>query len=153
MLDNPRPEAATEFVKDFQLNLYQDEIYVFTPKGELRTLPEGATPIDFAFDIHSEIGERAISARVNGKMTPLREKLTTGDQVEITTGNKINLNPDWIHNVVTHKAKSRLRQFIKKEERRMADEGREIWRKQVQKHNLNVTEQDLTEAAGDLGFK
>ncbi len=152
VLDNPRPDAATEFVKDFQLNLYQDEIYVFTPQGELRTLPNGATPIDFAFEIHSEIGERAIAAKVNGKMTPLREKLDTGDQVEIITGNKINLNPDWIDDVVTHKARSRIRQFIKQEEREIADEGRKIWQKQAGQNNIEISEQELTKVAQKLDF-
>jgi GTP pyrophosphokinase/guanosine-3',5'-bis(diphosphate) 3'-pyrophosphohydrolase len=139
-------------VKDFQLNLYQDEIYVFTPQGELRTLPNGATPIDFAFVIHSEIGERAIADKVNGKMTPLREKLDTGDQVEIITGNKINLNPDWIDDVVTHKARSRIRQFIKQEEREIADEGRKIWQKQARQNNIEISEQELTKVAQKLDF-
>lgn len=152
VLENPRPDAATEFVKDFQLNLYQDEIYVFTPDGELRTLPQGATPIDFAFDIHSEIGERAMAAKINGKMAPLRQKLEIGDQVEIITGNKINLNPDWINDVVTHKAKSRIRQFIKQKERQTADEGREIWQKQAEKGKFEISEQDLTRIAQKLKF-
>ncbi|WP_440999028.1 RelA/SpoT family protein, partial [Fodinibius sp. SL11] len=152
VLDNPRPDAATEFVKDFQLNLYQDEIYVFTPDGELRTLPQGATPIDFAFDIHSEIGERAIAAKVNGKMAPLRQKLDIGDQVEIITGNKINLNPDWINDVVTHKAKSRIRQYIKQKERQKAEEGREIWEKRAKRANIEISEQDLTRIAQKLKF-
>ncbi|WP_372634120.1 bifunctional (p)ppGpp synthetase/guanosine-3',5'-bis(diphosphate) 3'-pyrophosphohydrolase [Fodinibius sp.] len=152
ILDNPRPEAATEFVKDFQLNLYQDEIYVFTPQGELRTLPQGATPIDFAFDIHSEIGERAMAAKVNGKMAPLRQKLEIGDQVEIITGNKINLNPDWIDDVVTHKAKSRIRQFIKQKERQVADEGREIWEKRAKRGKIEISEQDLMQVAHKLSF-
>lgn len=152
VLDNPRPDAATEFVKDFQLNLYQDEIYVFTPDGELRTLPQGATPIDFAFDIHSEIGERAIAAKVNGKMAPLRQKLDIGDQVEIITGNKINLNPDWINDVVTHKAKSRIRQYIKHKERQAADEGREIWEKRASRGKIEISEQDLMRIAQKLKF-
>lgn len=143
VLDNPRPDAATDFVKDFQLNLYKDEIYVFTPTGELRTLPVDATPIDFAFEIHSEIGERAMAAKVNGKMVPLRKKLQNGDQVEVITGNKINLNPDWIDNVVTHKAKSRIRQFIKQKKRKVADEGRQIWEKRAEKGKLEISEQDL----------
>ncbi len=152
VLDNPRPEEATDFVKDFQLNLYKDEIYAFTPQGELRTLPQGATPIDFAFDIHSEIGERALAAKVNGKMTPLREKLEIGDQVEIITGNKINLNPDWIDEVVTHKAKSRIRQFIKQEERKIADKGREIWDKKSDRAKIEISEQELNKVAGKLNF-
>ncbi len=152
ILDNPRPEEATDFVKDFQLNLYNDEIYAFTPQGELRTLPQGATPIDFAFDIHSEIGERAIAAKVNGKMTPLREKLEIGDQVEIITGNKINLNPDWIDDVVTHKAKSRIRQFIKQKERKIAGDGRQIWEKKSERAKVEISEQELNKVAGKLGF-
>lgn len=153
ILDNPRPDAATEFVKDFQLNLYQDEIYAFTPDGELRTLPQGATPIDFAFDIHSEIGERAIAAKINGKMAPLRQKLEIGDQVEIITGNKINLNPDWINDVVTHKAKSRIRQFIKQKERQTAEEGREIWEKRAKRGNIEISDQDLMQVAHKLNFE
>ncbi len=152
VLDNPRPDAATEFVKDFQLNLYQDEIYVFTPDGELKTLPQGASCIDFAFEIHSEIGERAMAAKVNGKMVPLRQKLEVGDQVEIITGNKINLNPDWINDVVTHKAKSRVRQFIKKKEREVADEGREIWQKRASRGKVKISEQELTRVAHKLNF-
>ncbi len=153
VLDSPRPDAATEFVKDFQLNLYQDEIYVFTPQGELKTLPKGASCIDFAFEIHSEIGERAVAAKVNGKMVPLRQKLKIGDQVEIITGNKINLNADWIEDVVTHKAKARLRQFIKQKERKVADEGRELWEKRAAKGKFEITEQELTKVAHRFKFE
>ncbi len=147
VLDNPRPDSTADFVKDFQLNLYQEEIYVFTPRGELRTLPNGATPIDFAFEIHSEIGEQAMAAKVNGKMAPLRQKLRNGDQVEIITGNKINLNPDWIDDVVTHKAKSRIRQFIKQKQKKVADEGREIWEKRAARGKIEISDQELTKIA------
>ena len=143
-LENPMPDSSSDFVKDFQLNLYQEEIYVFTPKGELRTLPFNATPIDFAFEIHSEVGERAIAAKVNDKMVPLRHKLRNGDQVEIITGSKINLNPDWMDDVVTHKAKSRIRQFIKQKKRKVADIGREIWEKRCAKAKMEITDQELT---------
>ncbi len=153
ILDNPRPEAATEFVKDFQLNLYQDEIYVFTPDGELKTLPSGATPIDFAFEIHSEIGERAVGAKVNGKMVPLRQELKVGDQVEIITGNEINLNPDWIDDVVTHKARSRIRQYINQKEREVVKEGRKIWKKHAKRNNIELAEEELDQVAKKLDFK
>ncbi len=147
VLENPRPEAITEFVQDFQLNLYTDEIYVFTPKGELVTLPRGATPIDFAFEIHSQIGEKALAAKVNGKLVPLRQKLQSGDQVEVITGNKMNLNPDWMNDVVTHKAKSRIRQFIKQRERQVADEGRAIFDKKLERGKVIISEQDLAKVA------
>lgn len=150
VLDNPRPEAATEFVEDFQLNLYTDEIYVFTPEGELRTLPKNATCIDFAFDIHSEVGERALAAKVNGKMAPLRQKLQSGDQVEIITGNKINLNPDWINDVVTHKARSRIRQFQNQQEREVIEKGRKIWEKQLSRGKLQISEQEMAQLASKL---
>lgn len=153
VLDNPRPDEATDFVKDFQLNLYQNEIHVFTPNGELRTLPQGATPIDFAFDIHSEVGERAMAAKVNGKMIPLRQILKNGDQVEIITGNKINLNPDWIDDVVTHKAKSRIRQFIKQKERDVSDAGREIWDKKISKSKIEISDQELMKVAKSFGYE
>ncbi len=153
VLDNPRPEAATEFVKDFQLNLYHDEIYVFTPDGELKTLPKGASCIDFAFEIHSEIGERAMAAKVNGKMVPLRQKLHSGDQVEIISGNKINLNPDWMEDVVTHKAKARLRQFIKQKERKIAKQGRELWEKKAGRNKIEISDQELMKVAHRLKFE
>lgn len=147
VLDNPRPDSTMDFVKDFQLNLYQDEIYVFTPNGELKTLPLNATPIDFAFEIHSEIGERAMAAKVNGKMAPLRQKLKNGDQVEIITGNRVNLNPDWIDDVVTHKAKSRIRQFIKQKQRAIAEKGRELWQKRAERGRVEISDQELTKIA------
>ncbi|MEX2640497.1 MAG: bifunctional (p)ppGpp synthetase/guanosine-3',5'-bis(diphosphate) 3'-pyrophosphohydrolase [Balneolales bacterium] len=152
VLENPRPEAAMEFVEDFQLNLYTDEIYVFTPDGELRTLPKEATPIDMAFDIHSEVGERALAAKVNGKIVPLRQKLNSGDQVEIITGKQINLNPDWINDVVTHKARSRIKQFIKQKERDVIDKGREIWDKKAGKTNIKISDQGLSKIARKLKF-
>jgi len=147
VLENPRPEAITEFVQDFQLNLYTDEIYVFTPKGELVTLPNGSTPIDFAFEIHSQIGEKALAAKVNGKLVPLRQKLNSGDQVEVITGNKFNLNPDWINDVVTHKAKSRIRQYIKQRERQVADDGRAQFEKKLDRGKVVISEQDLAKVA------
>lgn len=152
VLDNPRPDAATEFVEDFQLNLYTDEIYVFSPKGELITLPKGATPIDFAFEIHSEIGERALAAKVNGKIVPLRQQMKSGDQVEIITGKQINLNPDWINDVVTHKARARLRQFIKQKERKVSDEGRLIWDKKAKRAGIEIADQDLAKIARKMRY-
>ena len=152
VLDTPRPEAATEFVKDFQLNLYQDEIYVFTPKGDLKTLPRGASCIDFAFEIHSEVGERAMAAKVNGKLVPLRQKLKIGDQVDIVTGPKVNVNPDWIEDVVTHKAKARIRQFVRQRQREVSDRGREAWEKRAKRSSIELSDQELMKVSHQLGF-
>ncbi len=151
-LSNPRTDAATDFVEDFKLELFSDEIYVFTPKGELKTLPKGATPIDFAFEIHSAVGEKALAAKVNGKIVPLRTPLVSGDQVEIITGKNVNLNPDWIHDVVTHKAKSRIRQLVNLKERKLIDEGKDLWQKRADRDKLEISDQDLTKVASKLRF-
>jgi len=152
VLDNPRSDTAQEFLQDFALNLFADEIYIFTPKGKLMTLPKGATPIDFAFEVHSEVGERALAAKVNGKMVPLRQKLHSGDQVEIITGKQINLNPDWINDVVTHKARARIRQFINMKERKAIEDGREAWIKKAEKQKLEISDQDLVKVANKLKY-
>lgn len=151
-MSNPRTEAATEFVEDFKLELFSDEIYIFTPKGELKTLPKGATPIDFAFEIHSAIGEKALAAKVNGKIVPLRTKLNSGDQVEIITGKQVNLNPDWINDVVTHKAKARIRQLLNLKERKLLEDGKEMWQKRAERDGLELSDQDLVKVANKLKF-
>jgi guanosine-3',5'-bis(diphosphate) 3'-pyrophosphohydrolase len=151
-MSNPRSEAATEFIEDFKLELFSDEIYIFTPRGELKTLPKGATPIDFAFEIHSAIGEKALAAKVNGKIVPLRTKLNSGDQVEIITGKQVNLNPDWINDVVTHKAKSRIRQLLNLKERQLVDTGRDMWLKRVERDHLVLSDQDLVKVANKLKY-
>ncbi len=103
LLEDPESENATEFVRDFRLNLYDEEIYIFTPRGDLFTLPSGATPVDFAYLIHTQVGSHCIGAKVNGKMVPLSYSLKSGDQVEIITSKKQTPNPDWIKFVVTQK--------------------------------------------------
>ncbi len=152
LLENPKPEHATEFVKEFQLNLYDEEIYVFTPKGELMTLPSNATPVDFAFQVHTEIGLHCIGAKVNGKMVPLSYKLKSGDQVEVITSKKQTPNPDWMKFVVTHKARSRIRHWINEKRRRAVDLGREVFEKKTAKAGIELDEQDLNKHASKLKF-
>ena len=152
LLENPEPERATEFVKEFRLNLYDEEIYVFTPMGDLMTLPSGATPVDFAFKVHSEVGMQCIGAKVNGKMVPLSHELKSGDQVEVITSKKQTPNPDWINFVVTHKARSRIRHWRNKQRRETADLGREIWEKKADRASLEVSDQDLQDYAHELKF-
>jgi GTP diphosphokinase / guanosine-3',5'-bis(diphosphate) 3'-diphosphatase len=125
MLENPESNAL-DFIDDFKLNLFADEIFVFTPMGELRTLPAGATALDFAFDIHTDIGYKCIGAKVNHKLVPLSHKLNSGDQVEIITSSKQKPKEDWISFVVTAKAKSRIKGALKEEKRKAADEGKEL---------------------------
>ena len=152
ILENPKPDEATEFVKEFRLNLYDQEIYVFTPQGDLMTLPQGATPVDFAFKVHTEVGMQCIGAKVNGKMVPLSHELTSGDQVEIITSKKQTPNPDWINFVVTHKAQSRIRHWTNEERRKAVQLGRDMWEKQASRAHVEISDHDLQEVAHDLKF-
>jgi RelA/SpoT family (p)ppGpp synthetase len=152
LLDNPRPEQATEFLEEFRLNLYDQEIYAFTPRGDLFTLPQNATPVDFAFQVHTEVGFHCIGAKVNGKMVPLSYQLRSGDQVEIITSKKQTPNPDWMKFVVTHKARSRIRHWINESRRKSIDLGREIWAKRARKAHIELTDSDLQRHAAKLRF-
>lgn len=118
--------SALEFVDDFRGNLFNEEVFVFTPKGDLKTLPHGATALDFAFDIHTEVGARCIGAKVNQKLVPINYTLKNGDQVEILTSGKQKPNEDWLRFVVTSKAKSKIKDELKEDKKFIADEGREI---------------------------
>ena len=152
LMDNPRQEKATDFVNDFSLNLYTDEIYVFTPRGDLKTLPNGATPVDFAFQIHTDVGYQCIGAKVNGKMVPLSYRLSSGDQVGIITSKKKTPNPDWMKFVVTHKARSRIRHWINEERRTATRHGRELWEKKAARAKLKVTDSVLARYASKFNY-
>ena len=124
LLENPDSNAI-DFIDDFKLNLYTGEIYVFTPAGELRTLPKSATALDFAFDIHTEIGLKCMGAKINGRLVPLSKKLNSGDQVEIITSNKQKPRKDWLRFVVTSIAKTKIKNSLKEEKKKIAKEGKE----------------------------
>ena len=109
-LENPDPNAL-DFIDDFKLNLFSDEIFVFTPKGDLRNLPSSATALDFAFEIHSDVGARCIGAKVNHRLVPLSHVLKSGDQVEIITSKNQSPKEDWLRYVVTAKAKSNIKKL------------------------------------------
>ena len=120
---------ALDFVDDFKLNLFSKEIFVFTPKGELRTLPAGSTILDFAYGIHSQIGNNCISANVNHKLVPLKYELKSGDQAEIITSKKQRPKEDWLKLVITARAKSKIKDFIKKEKKKLIIQGEKILKK------------------------
>ena len=140
-------DAPSALLESFKLNLYQDEIYVFTPKGELRILPKGATAVDFAFDIHSQIGLRTIGAKVNGRIVPLHMKLSSGDQVEIITSKNQSPTADWEKFVATHKARQQIRKFLNEEQRVRIVRGRELFQKRMQKAKLHANEDTLVRFA------
>jgi guanosine-3',5'-bis(diphosphate) 3'-pyrophosphohydrolase len=152
ILENPKPDQATEFVKEFRLNLYDEEIYVFTPKGDVLSLPQGATPVDFAFRVHTEVGLHCIGAKVNGKLVPLSYKLKSGDQVEIITSKKQTPNPDWMKFVVTQKARSHIRHWINEQRRKAIELGKELWEKKLKRLGLEIDERQLQRAAHRLKF-
>ena len=123
--------SAIEFVDDFRSNLYQEEVFTFTPKGDLITLPSGATTLDFAFDIHTEIGKQCIGAKVNQKLVPLNYKFKNGDQVEILTSKKQKPSEDWLKYVVSSKAKSGIKDALKEEKKAFAGEGKEVVKRKL----------------------
>jgi guanosine-3',5'-bis(diphosphate) 3'-pyrophosphohydrolase len=145
-------ESATAFMEGFRMNLYQDEIYVFTPKGDMKVLPRNATPVDFAFEIHTEIGMRCIGAKVNGKIVALHTKLKSGDQVEIITSKNQTPKADWEKFVVTHKAKLKIRQFLNEERRQQIEEGRSLWSKLIEKTKRMFSENDIVRVAKQYGL-
>lgn len=152
LLENPTPERASEFVKDFEHQLYEDEVYVFTPRGDLFTVPNGATPVDFAFQVHTEVGFHCIGAKVNGKMVPLSYRLASGDQVEILTSPKQTPNPDWMQFVVTQKARSRIRHWSREKRRKAAAHGREILERKLKRAKFDLSEHDLNVLSSRLKF-
>ena len=122
---------AVDFVKDFKLNLYASEIFVFTPKGDLKSLPKGATPVDFAYSIHSEVGDKTRGAKVNGKIVPLNYTLNSGDQVDVITSETSSPNANWLDFVITSKARSSIRTSLRAEEKAIATEGKELLRRKL----------------------
>ncbi len=118
--------SALDFVDDFRGNLFSEEVFVFTPKGELKTLPHGATALDFAFEIHTQVGSKCIGAKVNNKLVSINYVLKNGDQIEILTSTKQKPHEDWLRFVITSKAKGRIKDQLKEDKRKSADDGKEI---------------------------
>ncbi len=135
MLNNPQTDTV-DFIQDFKSDLFTKEIYVYTPQGDMRVLPKNATALDLAFDIHSELGARCIGAKVNYRLMPISHQLKSGDQVEIITSSKQKPNEDWLKFVITAKAKSRIKYYLKEEKRKIAEDGKELLIRKL--NNLHV---------------
>ncbi len=139
--------APEEFLEHTKLEMFQDQVFCFSPKGEVYALPHGATPLDFAYAVHSEVGDRCVGAKVNGRLVPLRVELRNGDQVEILTSQNQTPSPDWEQIVVTGKARSRIRRFVRQEQRReYVRLGRAIVEKTFRRANKRMTDQVLEQA-------
>ncbi|MCO5725470.1 RelA/SpoT family protein [Robiginitalea marina] len=133
--------SAVDFVEEFKLNLYAKEIFVFTPKGELKSLPKGATPMDFAFNIHTEVGMHTRGAKVNGKLVPLNTPLKSGDQVEIITSENAKPNQNWLDYATTARARAKIRSTLREEKKEVAEEGREILRRKLKSLKITLNEE------------
>ena len=129
-----------EFLETLKIDLFPEDVFVFTPKGDIKVFPAGATPVDFAYNIHTDVGHRCTGAKVNGKLVPLKQPLNNGDVVEIITSNQHKPNRDWLQFVVTSRAKARIRQWIKTEEREKSLEiGREMCEKIFKKYDIDFS--------------
>jgi guanosine-3',5'-bis(diphosphate) 3'-pyrophosphohydrolase len=144
LLENPE-QNALDFIDSFKLNLFSDEVHVFTPNGELRTLPVGATALDFAFDIHTQIGANCLGAKVNNKLVPLSHRLKSGDQVEIITSDKQKPKEDWLGYVVTARAKSKIKSALKESKKKFATLGRSELSKKLKKLKVQLTSSNINE--------
>jgi len=152
-LDDPR-----EFFENVRVDLYPDEVYVFTPKGDVKEFPKGATPLDFAYSIHTEVGHRCVGARVNGRMVPLKYQLTTGDTVEIVTSVHQKPSKDWLRFVKTGRARTKIRHFVLAEEReRSIEMGKESLDRELKKWRTDLTraekEGEILKIAQEFSFR
>lgn len=151
-LENPDTNAV-DFVEQFKLNLYSQEIFVFTPTGELKSLPKGATSLDFAFSIHTEVGMRTRGAKVNGKLVPLSHELQSGDQVDILTSESVKPNANWLDYATTARARSKIKSALKEDKKRIGDDGKEILRRKLKQLKITLNEGSTNELVNYFKLK
>lgn len=152
MLENKNLESG-EKLENFKLDLYDDEIYVFTPKGDLHKLPNGASVLDFAFAIHSRVGSTCVSGKINGRNVSIRHKLKNGDQIEIVTSPNQSPKQDWLNFVVTSKAKNKIRQSLKEEANKMVEIAKELLKRRFKNRKIDINESIMMRLIKKLGFK
>jgi len=134
---------AVDFVENFKLNLYSDEIFVFTPQGDLKSLPQGSSALDFAFHIHTEIGAKTRGARVNGKLVPLSRNLKSGDLIEIITSENAKPTANWLDYVITSRARNKIKASLNEEKKRLAEDGKEILRRKLKQLRVKLDEKSI----------
>ena len=150
---NSPTENAVEFLDNFRLSLYTSEITVFTPKGEQRRLPFGATALDFAYDIHTKIGNKAIGAKINHKIEPITKQIKSGDQIEIITADNAKPKPEWLDIVTTTKAKQAITSFLKREHQNNIENGQAHFESQLARYNISINGRILRKALAAYGCK
>ncbi len=146
-----------EFIQNLKIDLYPEEVYTFTPRGEVKSLPKGATPLDFAYAIHTDVGHRCVGARINGKMVPLRQRLKNGDIVEIVTQQGHKPSRDWLGYVVTSRARNKIKHFLHQEEKQRSVElGRRLYEREARRYDVNMKavldDQALLQAGAEHGL-
>ena len=151
-LENPDINAV-DFVEQFKLNLYSQEIFVFTPNGDLKSLPKGATSLDFAFNIHTEIGMKTKGAKVNGKLVPLSHVLETGDQVEILTSENAKPNANWLDYATTARSRSKIKSALREDRKIIAEDGKEILRRKLKQLKIALNEESINELVNYFKLK
>jgi GTP pyrophosphokinase len=144
---------AVDFVEDFKMNLYAKEIFVFTPKGEIKSLPKGATSLDFAFSIHSEIGIKTRGTRVNGKLVQLNYELKSGDQIEVITSPNQKPTINWLEYVTTSRAKNKIRNVLNEDTKKIAEEGKELLSRKLKHLKINLNESIVNELVNFFKLK
>jgi guanosine-3',5'-bis(diphosphate) 3'-pyrophosphohydrolase len=144
---------AVDFVEDFKMNLYSKEIFVFTPKGEIKSLPKGATSLDFAFSIHSEIGIKTRGTRVNGRLVPLNHELKSGDQVEVITSANQKPTINWLEYVTTSRAKNKIKNVLNENTKKIAEEGKELLTRKLKHLKITINEQVINELVNFFKLK
>ena len=151
ILENPDPNAL-DFLDTIKLNLFSSEIFVFTPKGDIKTLPQGATALDFAYALHSDVGNKCIGAKVNHRLVPLSHKLASGDQVEVLTSRSQTPQPEWLNFVTTARARTKIAAIIRRLRKDTVKEGETKVLEAFQKANLEASPQNLDKLAMYYGF-
>ncbi|WP_297516849.1 RelA/SpoT family protein [Flavobacterium sp.] len=144
---------AVDFVEDFKMNLYAKEIFVFTPKGEIKSLPKGATSLDFAFSIHSEIGIKTRGTRVNGRLVPLNHELKSGDQIEVITSPHQKPTINWLDYVTTSRAKNKIRSVLNENTKKIAEEGKELLTRKLKHLKITLNESVVNELVNYFKLK
>ncbi len=153
VLENQQSLSTTELLDDIKLNLYSKEVFVFTPKGEIKILPIGSTALDFAFSVHSDLGSKCLGAKVNGKLVPISYVLRNGDQVDILSSQNQKPKPDWLEFVVTSKAKSKIKAILNSEKNALTEEGKEILQRKMRHAKINYNDDEINKMQKFFGLK
>lgn len=152
VLENQQSMSTSELLDDIKLNLYSKEVFVFTPKGEIKILPKGSTALDFAFSVHTDLGMKCLGAKINGKLLPISHVLKNGDQIEIISSQNQKPKSDWLDFVVTSKAKSKIKGILNSEKNQYAEEGREIMQRKLRHAKIPFNEKEIHKIQKFLGY-